>query len=50
MLGREIIQKRYTSQGIRFREDVLLPKIQKGIYFVKVSRGNQASTKKLILK
>ncbi|MGB5394755.1 MAG: T9SS type A sorting domain-containing protein, partial [Lutimonas sp.] len=50
MLGREIVQKRYTSQGIRFREDVLLPKIQKGIYFVKVSRGNQASTKKLILK
>ena len=50
ILGREIIQKQYTSQAIRFREDVLLPKIQKGIYFVKVSRGNQASTKKLILK
>ena len=50
MLGREIMQKQYTSEGIRFREDVFLPKIQKGIYFVKVSRGNQASTKKLILK
>ncbi|MFD1314557.1 zinc-dependent metalloprotease family protein [Namhaeicola litoreus] len=50
MLGREIIQKRYNTQEILFREKILIPGVGKGIYFVKVSRGNQNSTRKLIIK
>ncbi len=50
LLGRQVFQKQFESQGINFDSTIKLGEISSGLYYLQVKNGGKLSVKKLLIR
>ena len=49
VLGREVLQKKYTSSSVLFNEQLAIDHLTSGTYLVNISRQNANTTKRVVI-